>query len=80
MASLGFNILAMQEDLVGSLLGSKDAQRKRVVLEMLSMFDVLSVQVVFALLELSTQTTDSEYDDKEQSINPIQLIQALDKT
>lgn len=73
MAALGFNTLAIQEDLISSLVSATvppdtsgdysghAMQEKRgearnsakEVLQMLTMFDVLSVQVVFALLDLA---------------------------
>ena len=88
MASLGFNILAIQEDLVSSLLllNVKLHVRKfREVLEMLTMFDVLSVQVVFALLDMSQSSFDQQMnkilnDTTSDLISPIKLINGIDRT
>ena len=66
MAALGFNVLAMQEDLMTSLIENEtntsqaatDVAQAR-VLSMLSQFNVLSIQVVFALLDLCQEKSES---------------------
>ena len=88
MASLGFNILAIQEDLVSSLLllnVKLHISKFREVLEMLTMFDVLSVQVVFALLDMSQSSFDQQMnknknDTSSNLISPIKLINGIDRT
>ena len=88
MASLGFNILAIQEDLVSSLLllnVKLHVSKFREVLEMLTMFDVLSVQVVFALLDMSQSSFDQQMnkilnDTTSDLISPIKLINGIDRT
>ena len=88
MASLGFNILAIQEDLVSSLLllnVKLHISKFREVLEMLTMFDVLSVQVVFALLDMSQSSFDQQMnkilnDTTSDLISPIKLINGIDRT
>ena len=88
MASLGFNILAIQEDLVSSLLllnVKLHINKFREVLEMLTIFDVLSVQVVFALLDMSQSSFDQQMnknknDTSSNLISPIKLINGIDRT
>ena len=66
MAALGFNVFAIQEDLMNSAFLSKASKREK-VLGMLSQFNVLSIQVVFALLDLSQET----YELKVTEVMPI---------
>ena len=83
MASLGFNILAMQEDLMTSLLKNKKQQRDdayiKDVLNMLTMFDVFSIQVVFALLDLNNHLESSKegLNPFADELKPLEIIRAL---
>ena len=79
MATLGCNVLAIQEDLVGSLLreGSKLKEgRLEEVLQMLTMFDVLSIQVVYGLIDLEQMHGSMIAKGK---LHPLAAIKVLSK-